>query len=389
MQHIKAIFDLWNGYIKWTVIWLDDKKHSILVKDMVKTKWMRKWKLLDPNELTICIKELLAQFHKKLWWDFIDEAWIILAHPEMDIRRMVESKRVMSGKIDSSDCEHLSKVINDISHQPNLEILKIIPAYRIVDDNYRVSDPIWMDAKKLEIVADVFSVPKNFYNSLIDVFDKVELNIADVVPSILCASDLLLDFDLKDLGTMLVDIWFNQTSYVVFENWFPLVYGVLPYGWEDVSKDVSIWLKIDMREAESIKIEQWLYGNDTENDARLDLAFLSTIISARYEEIFEKINMHLAQEWKDWRLPWWVILMWWWAKLEWVDTIAKDIFKLATFYAKDRTWLVPEISSNLQLLNLSAWYNRSEKYQWEKWWWWFKFDWSWTKKVFKFIKDIF
>ena len=63
-----------------------------------------------------------------------------------------------------------------------------------------------MDAKKLEIVADVFSVPKNFYNSLIDVFDKVELNIADVVPSILCASDLLLDFDLKDLGTMLVDI---------------------------------------------------------------------------------------------------------------------------------------------------------------------------------------
>jgi len=63
-----------------------------------------------------------------------------------------------------------------------------------------------MEANKLELVADVFTIPKSFYLSLVELFDKLTLNIADITPNIIVASDLLLDYDQKDLGTLLIDI---------------------------------------------------------------------------------------------------------------------------------------------------------------------------------------
>jgi cell division protein FtsA len=90
-----------------------------------------------------------------------------------------------------------------------------------------VSDPLGMDASRLELVADIFAVPKSFYNSLTELFDKLTLNIADITPNMIVASELLLDFDQKDLGTLLIDIGYNQTSYVVYENGYPITYGVI------------------------------------------------------------------------------------------------------------------------------------------------------------------
>jgi len=85
-----------------------------------------------------------------------------------------------------------------------------------------------LTAKKLELVADVFMIPKSFYNNLTEVFDKVSLRVVDIVPTILGLSEVVLDFDLKDLGSALIDIGANQTTMVVYEEGTPLSYYVLP-----------------------------------------------------------------------------------------------------------------------------------------------------------------
>ena len=64
-------------------------------------------------------------------------------------------------------------------------------------------------------MADVFMIPKNFYTGLIDAFDKVGLGISDMIPNIIAATSICIDYDHKDLGTVLVDIGKNQTSYVM------------------------------------------------------------------------------------------------------------------------------------------------------------------------------
>jgi cell division protein FtsA len=274
-----------------------------------------------------------------------------------------------------------------------METIKIVPVHRIIDETKKEKDPIWLKGKRLELVADAFMVPKSIYNGIIEAFDNVWLSITDIIPNILSASELILDYDHKDLWTVLIDIWKNQTSYAIFEDGYALWYWTIPAWWEDVTKDISIGMQIDIKDAEEIKKTHWTAISNrkpAEND-QLDVLFLTEIISSRYEEIFEKINKHLKALDRDWRLPGGVILIWWWAKMPNLDLLAKDVFKLATFYGKDTQLNLWDISNNIQFTNVLWTFVWSNKYQdWRKWWAWFgkgiKQIWW---KIWDFFKNLF
>ena len=190
---------------------------------------------------------------------------------------------------------------------------------------------------------------------------------------------------------MLIDIWKNQTSYVIYEDWYPLWYGTLPIWGEEVTKDISIWMQVDIKEAEDIKKTNWscIIDSEAPQDLPLDTHFLTEIISARYEQIFWKINDHLFKLEKDWRLPWWILLLWWWAKTKYLDILSKEIFKLATFYAKDQMVNIWDLSNNIQFINIIWCYYRSLKYIEEgRHWWWINI-WKTMWKISKFFKDLF
>ena len=81
---------------------------------------------------------------------------------------------------------------------------------------------------------------------------------------------------------------------------------MIPLGGEDVTKDISIGLQLDIKEAEHIKKTNGLIiieGEVIPQTSTMDIHFLSEIISARYEEIFDKINKHIEKLDKDGRLP--------------------------------------------------------------------------------------
>ena len=58
--------DLGNGYIKGVVFGLEDSKVTVLVKDLVKTKGVRKGKVLDVNALVESMSEAIKTFNTKL-----------------------------------------------------------------------------------------------------------------------------------------------------------------------------------------------------------------------------------------------------------------------------------------------------------------------------------
>jgi len=365
MQDIKAIFDIGNDSIKAVVFADDEWKNTILAKHIEPMRWMRKGKILDTEAFTKSINNIIENFVKKLWWDFIDEVFVWISHPDAVVKRITEQKRIMDPEITENDVEHLSKVIADIAIENNMETIKIVPVHRIIDDTKKEKDPIWLKWKRLELVADSFMVPKSIYNGIVEAFDNVWLSITDIIPNILSASELILDYDHKDLGTVLIDIWKNQTSYAIFEDGYALWYGTIPTWWEDVTKDISIGMQIDIKDAEEIKKTHWtaISNRKPADNEQLDILFLTEIISSRYEEIFEKINNHLKSLDRDWRLPGWVILIWWWAKMPNLDLLSKDVFKLATFYWKDTQLNLWDISNNIQFTNVLWTFVRSNKYQ--------------------------
>lgn len=365
MRDIKAVFDIGNDVIKWVVFANDEWKDVVLVKQVEPTQGMRKGKILDSEAFTSTLHKMTESFIKKLGGDFIDEIFIGISHPEAVINRVVEQKRIMREEIEADDVDHLSKVISDVAVKNNFETIKIVPVHRVIDESKVEKDPIGLKGKRLELVADVFMIPKNLYNGLMECFDKLGLSVTDIIPNIISASEVAIDYDHKDLGTVLVDIGKNQTSYVIYEEWYPLGYGTIPIGWEDVTKDISIGMQVDIKEAENIKKS---YGSaildkDTKaEDKSLDMHFLTDIISARYEEIFLKINKHLEELDRDGRLPWGVLLIWGGSKMNNIDALAKHIFKLATFFGRDTQLNLGDLSSNVQFINVLWTYIWSNKY---------------------------
>lgn len=364
MNDMRAILDIWNGFIKGMIFGFEDDKPVVLAKEMIKTRGMRKGKILDVEDFAVCINEVLESFEKKLGGDFVEEVFLTISHPATEIKRVSEQKRVLNKQISNDDIQHLSDVVADVIGRPNYEVLKIIPVQWIIDDYTKSKDPIGMEAKKLELIADVFMIPRTYYANLIEACNKLDLHVVDVIPNILWASEVCLDFDLKDLWALLVDIGTNQTSYVVYEEWFPVFYGTIPLGGEDVTKDISIGLQVDIKDAEQIKREKGSISLGAINSAddAVDSSFLSDIMIARYEEIFELISEDLQQNEKDGRLPGGVILIGGAAKVDGLWVLAKDVFKLATFKWEDKILRLGDISSNLQFISLLGAYVWVDKY---------------------------
>lgn len=369
MKDIKAVFDIGNDSIKAVVFAKDDDKDVVLSKHIQPTQGMRKGKILDANAFWQTINTILEKINQKLWGDFIDEVFVGVSHPESIVKRIQEQKRIMTDEINENDIDHLSRVIADIAEQPNYETIKIVPVCRIVDESRKERDPIGLKGKKLELIADAFMLPKNLYNWIIESFDNLWLSVVDIVPNIIAASEVVLDYDHRDLWTMLVDIGKNQTTFSIFEDWFPLWYWTLAIGSEEITKDISIGMQIDIKDAEEIKKTYWncYIEKEQKEDTPIDQHFLTEIINARYEEIFDKINEYLERIWKIGRLPWWTILIWWGAKLTNLDILAKNTFKLACFYGKANQNIVWDLESNLQFVNVLWIYARSNKYiEWRK-----------------------
>ncbi|HRX63719.1 MAG TPA: cell division protein FtsA [Candidatus Absconditabacterales bacterium] len=364
MKDIKAIFDIGNDSIKAVVFADDEGKNTILAKHIEPAQGIRKGKILDSEAFTRSINNITENFIKKLGGDFIDEVFVGISHPESIVRRIAEQKRVMQDEINENDVEHLSKVITDIAVQNNMETIKIVPVYRIIDEEKKEKDPIGLKGKRLELVADAFMVPKNLYNGVMEAFDNVGLSIADVVPNILSSTEIILDYDRRDLGTVLIDIGKNQTTYTIYEEGYPLGYGTIPIGGEDVTKDISIGMQIDIKEAEDIKKSHGtaIVDKNISEDSPLDIHFLTEIISSRYEEIFGRINKHLEHLDRDGRLPGGIILIGGGSKMPNLDLLSKDTFKLATFYGKDNQLHLGDISNNIQFTNVLGTFIRSNKY---------------------------
>ena len=67
MKNLRTVLDIGNGYVKGVVFGTEeDQSVVVLAKEMVKTRGMRKGKILDVEDFAVCINELLQSFAKKL-----------------------------------------------------------------------------------------------------------------------------------------------------------------------------------------------------------------------------------------------------------------------------------------------------------------------------------
>jgi cell division ATPase FtsA len=65
----------------------------------------------------------------------------------------------------------------DSAIKTNYEILKIVPVQWIIDEELKVKDPLGMEARKLELTADIFQIPRTYYQQLVDAFVRLDIHV--------------------------------------------------------------------------------------------------------------------------------------------------------------------------------------------------------------------
>lgn len=372
MQDIKAIIDIGSWWIKTIVMSEEDGERKNLYKEQLITKGTRKGKILDKDQFRNTLQAAIKNIHKTIGEEYVDEYIISISHPHMKHHRLREQKRIMKDTVTQEDIKHLSNIIADIAEKDHEETIKILPVYRMVNETEKVKDPVWVKAEKLDIVTDIFYLPQTFYSLLLETFEELDIYIADIVPNILCTAESSLDYDTRDLWAVAVDIGKEHTSFVIYEDGYPIWYETIPIGWDSVTRDISIGMQIDIKEAEQIKIQSGKINNEEKKDpnTKIDTLFLSQIITARYEEILETINTRLKELQREGRLAWGVIFSWGGSKTQNLASLARQTFQLAIYAAEDVHKTDDKLITNLQFINALWCYNRSAKHSnWRSWLW--------------------
>ena len=177
--------------------------------------------------------------------------------------------------------------------------------------------------------------------------DRTGLEIEDLVSSPLAAAEAVVGAKQKELGAALVNIGSSTSSIAIFEEGEILHTAVIPIGSEHITSDVAIGLRCPINLAEKIKIEFGSakpdqFGKKDEIDISelaeeeglgselkiISQKYVSEIIEARVEEIFEKIDNEFKKIERSGMLPAGVFLIGGGSKLNNIVDIAKERLRL-------------------------------------------------------------
>lgn len=220
-------------------------------------------------------------------------------------------------KTESADTEITSRDIESVVSQAMIqavgqekEMIGLNIHQFIVDGFDDISDPRGMVGVRLEVEADVLSIPKTIFHSIKKCVSMANLRISDIViqPDALAA--ISLNHDQKRQGAILLDMGGGQTTAAVYKD-NRLIYSFVdPEGGEYVSRDISVVLNTTIDEAEQLKIKYgYAHPGEADPNNRIPVNvlsqkgeqsisedYLAEIIQARLLQILSTIENNLSEK---------------------------------------------------------------------------------------------
>jgi cell division protein FtsA len=249
----------------------------------------------------------------------------------------------------------------------NNEILHIIPRSFAVDNQSGIKYPVGMIGNKLECKTLIVSVEPSYLRNFTKVYNQASVEISDRIFTPLASGDFLLSLRQKKAGTVLIDIGYSSTSFVIWESEEILGSGVIPIGSDHITADLAVGLQTNMEMAEEIKKQHLNFGAIGEDgiseiemynpDLQINETFKMNEIQEyarpRVEEIFLFVSKEIRKYGKS-SLPGGAVLIGGAANLEGIEQVAKEVLKNPIFkYAFDRNLVefVPDYNDDPSFIN--------------------------------------
>lgn len=229
-----------------------------------------------------------------------------------------------------------------LSLPPNRTVLHTLTNEYVVDGAGDIKDPVGMSAARLKVVSMVIDVFSPALKNLRRCIKSSGGDIGGLVFSPLSASRVVLTKNQKENGVVLVDIGAETTGIAVYEEGKLIHVNIFPIGSKHISSDLAVALQIPVEVADKIKVSHgYAVSHDVSSRDTIDLKkidpsvvgspsrrYVSEVIEARLEEVFEMIDKDLALIGRSRKLPAGIVLTGGGAKLPGIVELARFKFKL-------------------------------------------------------------
>lgn len=158
-------------------------------------------------------------------------------------------------KVSQEDIDRALEEAKAVSLPLNKEVLEIYPKEYIIDGEGGIRNPLELRGIKLEVGALVTCAFSPYLKNLIESASIADLDVPEIIPSVLASSEAVLTPQQKELGVVIVDMGAGSTGIAVFEEEALLHLAVLPMGSSHISSDIAIALKTEVDIAEKIKVK--------------------------------------------------------------------------------------------------------------------------------------
>lgn len=248
-----------------------------------------------------------------------------------------------------------------VSLPPNRTILHSLTNEYIVDGAEDIKDPVGMSAARLKVVSLVIDVFSPSLKNLRRAVKSAGGSIGGLVYGPLASARSVLTKSQKENGVVLIDIGAETTGLAVYEEGKLIHINVLPVGSKHISNDLAVALQIPVEVADKIKISHGyavshdVSSRDTIDFKKIDPSiagspsrrYVSEVIEARLEEIFEMVDKDLSLIGRSRKLPSGVVLTGGGAKLPGIVELARSKFKLTAQVGLPPSGLFEVVDHNL------------------------------------------
>ncbi|GAB0167281.1 cell division protein FtsA [Lysinibacillus sp. CTST325] len=340
-QDLYISLDIGSSSIKVLIGEMSDGQLHVIGVGNVKSNGVRKGAIVDIDATVQSIRKAIDQAERMTGYQINEVVLGVPANQTMlQLVKGVVAVNSENREITDDDLDRVVESAQVMSIPPERELVNIIPRQFIVDNLDEIKDPRGMIGIRLEMDATMITTSKTLLHNVLRCVERAGLSIREIYLQPLAAGFFALTEDEKNQGTAFIDLGGGSTTITVFEEGLLTHTGVIPVGGDHITKDISIVLKTPTEQAEQIKHQfGHAFYDDASDDELFEVPvvgtdstdqysqrFISEIIGARLEELFELVIDELARLGvRD--LPGGVVLTGGVAKLEGIAQLARQILQ--------------------------------------------------------------
>ena len=132
-------------------------------------------------------------------------------------------------------------------------IIQEVPQEFLVNDLAGVQNPLGLEANRLGVTLRLLTLDGLVYNNLLRVFERCDLELTDIIPSMLSASQSVLTLQEKQTGVILVVIGGGATHFACYKNSVLVETRSIPIGSDCITEVISKHLNIEHLDAQRLK----------------------------------------------------------------------------------------------------------------------------------------